>query len=98
MRAPLALGKHGAFWLGVALIVASFAIYPIYVLIAFLPVPASVRVVTAVVASIASWAVFFVGSILSGRRGVAYVRSWFTRDVRSLPPPLPQDQSSDGPP
>jgi hypothetical protein len=85
--------------MGVGLIAASFAIYPIYALIAFLPLPASVRVATAIVASIASWAVFFVGSILSGRPGIEYVKSWFTQSVRSLPPPVPPvppDEPADG--
>lgn len=89
MKPALPPGERGAFWLGVVLMTASFAIYPAYLVIALLPLPMSVRVAMAVVASIISWAIFFAGSFISGRRGVEYVRRLFSGDRVPPPPPPP---------
>jgi hypothetical protein len=72
-----------SFWLGVMLIAASFAIYPAYPVIALLPLPVTARVGGAILGSMLSWGVFFVGSMLAGRRGVHYVKRYFSRMLRS---------------
>jgi len=96
MKASLPQGESGAFWLGVPMIAGSFAIYPAYVVIMFLPAPLELRFAGAVIGSILSWAVFFTGAIISGRRGVEYVRRWLTRNPASLkPPPLPPPEEPD---
>jgi len=66
--------RRYAFWIGVALIAASFAIYPAYPVIALLPVPASVRVLGVIGGSLVSWSMFALGTALAGREGVAYLK------------------------
>ncbi len=90
MKLLLPQSESASFWLGVVMIAASFAIYPLYVVIAFLPVPLDARVAGAIIGSILSWAVFFTGALISGRRGVTYVKRWLTQNPASLkPPPMP---------
>ena len=88
MKSPFPQGERGAFWLGVALMITSFAIYPAYLAIALVPLPVPMKVAIAVVASMTSWAVFFAGSFIAGKRGVEYVRRLFARE-RTEPPAPP---------
>lgn len=88
LKSPFPHGEGGAFWLGVALMATSFGVYPAYLAIALVPVPVPIRIGAAALASIASWALFFAGSFIAGKRGVEYVRRWFARD-RTEPPPPP---------
>jgi hypothetical protein len=87
-KSALPHGEGAAFWLGVALMAVSFSVYPAYLAIAIIPVPMQVRIAAAALASIASWALFLIGSFIAGKRGVDYVRRWFARD-RAEPPPPP---------
>jgi len=62
VTAPAARQSPYLFSIGVALIAVSFGIYPAYPLIALLPVPMQVRIVTAVLASAVSWGLFLIGT------------------------------------
>jgi len=85
--------ERRAFWLGVTMIAGSFLIYPLYAVIAFLPVPLEGRVAAAVVASLLSWTTFFAGGLIAGPRGIKYVKSWLTQSpARLKPPPLPPEE------
>ena len=79
-------GSH--FWIGVALIVMSFALYPAYGLIAFLPITAEGKIGYGIAGWILSWSLFALGSALAGKEGVRYVRETVFRR-RSLTPPGP---------
>ena len=87
MTAPAARQSPYLFSIGVALIAVSFGIYPAYPLIALLPVPMQVRIVTAVLASAVSWGLFLIGTALAGKQGVEYVKRLLT-GRKAPPPPL----------
>ena len=90
MRRWVEENERPAFWVGVGLIASSFVVYPLYAVIAVLPVPLQLKIIGAVMGSLASWGVFFLGTMLAGRRGVLYVKSWFRRGQPPLePPPRP---------
>jgi len=74
-----------SFWIGLALITASFGIYPAYPVIALLPVPAEVRVAGVIAGSLVSWSIFALGTTLAGREGIAYLKRLLAR--RGVPPP-----------
>ena len=65
------------FWLGVILIVLSFAIYPAYPVVPFLPISAWRKGEVAVGLAAVSWGMFCVGSWLAGRKGIAYLKRRF---------------------
>ena len=91
MRRLLQENKRLAFWIGVALIASSFAIYPAYAVIALLPQPPQVKIAGAIVGSAISWAMFLLGTSLAGRRGVEYVKRRFMGETPPPPPPPPPD-------
>ena len=69
-----------SFWLGVILMALSFGIYPSYPIVPFLPISAWRKGGLVVGLSAVSWGMFFVGSVLVGRKGVAYLtRRFFER-------------------
>ena len=71
-----------AFWLGVILMALSFAIYPAYPAVPFLPISAWHKGEVAVGLLAVSWGMFFLGSVLVGKKGVAYLkRRFFGRRV-----------------
>ena len=74
--------KGFSFGLGVVLMALSFGIYLAYPLIPFLPISTTAKVAVAVVGSVASWSIFFVGSLLAGRAGRVYLRRFFKLGVR----------------
>lgn len=76
--------KGSRFWIGVTLIVVSFALYPAYALIAFLPLSNEAKAACVIAGWVFSWSLFFVGSTLAGKEGVEYVKSMLRRRV---PPP-----------
>jgi hypothetical protein len=78
--------KDPSFRLGVALMLASFALYPAYGAIALLPLSAEGKVICGLAGWMASWTIFTVGSMLAGRRGVEYVRRVLWRE-RAITPP-----------
>ncbi len=55
----------------------SFGIYLAYPAVFFLPISAWARGGVAVGLSIVSWGMFFVGSVLAGKEGVAYLKRRF---------------------
>jgi hypothetical protein len=65
------------FWLGVTLMALSFAIYPAYSLVPFLPISAWRKGEVAVGLSAVSWGMFLGGSMLVGKKGVAYLKRRF---------------------
>jgi hypothetical protein len=71
--------RRFSFWIGVALIAASFGIYPAYPVIALLPVPANVRVLGVIFGSLFSWTMFALGSALAGREGITYLKRLLSR-------------------
>jgi hypothetical protein len=66
-----------SFWLGVILIALSFGIYPSYPVVPFLPISAWRKGGVAIGLSAVSWGMFFVGSVLVGKKGVAYLKRRF---------------------
>ena len=66
-----------SFWLGVILMALSFGIYPAYPVVPFLPISAWRRGEVAMGLSVVSWGMFFVGSVLVGKKGVAYLKRRF---------------------
>ncbi len=63
-----------SFWLGVILMVLSFGIYPAYPVVPFLPISAWRKGEVVVGLSAVSWRMFFVGSVLVGKKGAAYLK------------------------
>ena len=66
-----------SFWLGVILMALSFGIYPTYPVVAFLPISAWRKGEVALGLSAVSWGMFFVGSGLVGKKGMAYLKRRF---------------------
>ena len=67
-----------SFWLGVMLMALSFGIYPAYLVVAFLPISAWRKGGAAMGLLAVSWGMFFVGSVLVGKKGVAYLKRRFS--------------------
>jgi len=63
-----------SFWLGLILVTLSFGIYPAYLVVALLPISLLSRGGVAVVLLALSWCMFGVGSLLLGRKGLAYLK------------------------
>ncbi len=55
----------------------SFGIYPSYPVVFFLPISAWRKGGVAIGLSAMSWGMFFVGSMLVGKKGVAYLKRRF---------------------
>ncbi len=72
-------GSRTRFAAGVALIAASFLVYPAYPLIVFLPLSDTTRVAATLAASLASWGAFTAGLFLAGEKGYAWLKSWWRR-------------------
>mgnify|MGYP001188968555 CR=1 FL=1 len=66
-----------SFWLGVTLMALSFGIYPAYPVVAFLPISAWRKGEVAMGLLAVSWGMFFLGSVLVGKKGVAYLKRRF---------------------
>lgn len=62
------------FWIGVALIAASFSVYPSFPAIALLPISAEARLAGSFAAWALSWLVFLAGAALAGRGGIEYLK------------------------
>jgi hypothetical protein len=58
----------------VALIASSFGMYLAYPVILLLPIGPWAKGIVIVGASVLSWAVFFGGTLLAGREGLAYLK------------------------
>ena len=78
--------KGSQFWIGVAFMATSFALYPAYALIAFLPISTASKIGCGLAGWMFSWSLFAVGSALAGKEGVRYLREVLLRR-RSLTPP-----------
>jgi hypothetical protein len=74
LRPPLPRPRGFSFWLGVVLIALSFAIYPAYPVVPFLPISRWAQGGAAVGMSVLSWGMFIAGSLLAGKKGVAYLK------------------------
>ena len=66
-----------SFWLGVILMALSFGIYLAYPVVLFLPISAWRKGEVAVGLAAVSWGMFLVGSVLVGKKGVAYLKRRF---------------------
>ena len=66
-----------SFWLGVILMALSLGIYPAYPVLPFLPISAWRKGEVAIGLAAVSWGMFFVGSVLVGKNGVAYLKRRF---------------------
>jgi hypothetical protein len=78
---------RASFWLGTILVLLSFAIYPAYPLVPFLPISLWQKGGVGVALAALSWAMFLVGSALVGKKGLAYLKGclpWH-REGRSRP-------------
>jgi hypothetical protein len=64
------------------LMALSFGIYPEYLVVPFLPISAWRKGEVAMGLSAVSWGMFFVGSVLVGKKGVAYLTA--EREVEPL--------------
>jgi hypothetical protein len=78
--------KGPQFWIGVALMATSFALYPAYALIAFLPIPPASKIACGLAGWMFSWSLFALGSALAGREGVRYLKDTLLHR-RPLTPP-----------
>lgn len=63
-----------SFWVGGILILLSFGIYPAYPLVPFLPISLWQKGGLGIGLAALSWGLFFAGSALVGRKGVAYLK------------------------
>jgi hypothetical protein len=72
--APSTPPSRASFWVGSILILLSFGIYPAYPLVSFLPISVWQKGGVGVVLAGASWAMFFAGSALVGKKGVTYLK------------------------
>jgi hypothetical protein len=70
----LALPKGRAFWIGIGLMVISMSAVLFYLVIPFLPVSSDTMVRMLVGGWIVSWGLFFVGTLLAGKRGYPYLK------------------------
>ncbi len=68
------------------LVATSFALYPAFVLIAFLPLTAAGKIACALAAWMLSWSLFALGSALAGKEGVRYVRETLLGRRSPTPP------------
>jgi hypothetical protein len=77
--------------------VLSFALYPAYGLIAFLPISRWAKTATMAAGWGLSWSLFFGGSLLAGKEGVELVKAQLARrrallrarfSRRTVPPPI----------
>jgi len=67
-------------WAGLALMIASFALYPGYLLVAVLPITRLAKVEVDLALWLLSWCSFSVGSAMAGAKGVEYLeRRWQRR-------------------
>lgn len=66
------------FALGVFLIGASFLVYPAYPLLVLVPASETTRVGASIAASVLSWSAFAGGLYLAGKRGLVWLRRWWT--------------------
>lgn len=66
--------KGKTFWIGIGLMVASFGVVGFYLVIPFLPVSTEVMASILVIAWIASWGLFFLGTLLTGKDGYLYLK------------------------
>jgi hypothetical protein len=71
--------RGAAFWSGVVLMAASFALYPALPAIALLPVSTQTKLAEGVAAWLASWTLFIVGGLLAGKEGVRFLRGLVSR-------------------
>jgi len=78
--------KGFQFWIGVACTATSFALYPAYALIAFLPISTESKIACGLAGWMLSWTLFALGSALAGKEGVRYLKDTLFRR-RSLTPP-----------
>jgi hypothetical protein len=67
------------FYLGMALILASYATYPLYAAVPLLPIPAAL--LSPVLLSMwgFGWAVFVLGTLLAGKDGTEYLKKQWRR-------------------
>lgn len=72
-----------AFWIGIGLMASSFGVFLFYLTIPFLPVSPEVMTSLLVGGWIASWGLFFIGTLLAGKEGYLFlkkrVKGWFRR-------------------
>lgn len=61
-------------WAGALLILLSFGIYPAYPLVHFLPISLWQKGGVGIGLAVLSWSLFFAGSALVGKRGMAYFK------------------------
>ena len=86
MTLPRPPGR-ASFWLGASLVLLSFAIYPAYPLVPFLPISLWQKGGVGIALATLSWAMFLAGSALVGKKGLAYLKGclpWHGED-RSRP-------------
>src|SRR5512138_1391736 len=61
---------RASFWLGAILVLLSFAIYPAYPLLPFLPISLWQKGGAGIALAALSWTMFFAGSALVGKKGL----------------------------
>lgn len=75
---PGGVDRRVRFIAGVALMAASFLVFPFYLAIPFLPLSGTMKLEMTALASLLSWAVFGTGFYLSGQEGY----EWLKRRLR----------------
>ena len=81
---PQGTPSRTSFWVGATLMVVSFAIYPAYPLLPFLPMSTWQKGGVGIALAAVSWGMFLAGCALAGKKGVAYLKRRFLwqRDPR----------------
>ena len=62
------------FKVGIALMAVSFLVYPSYLVIPVLPVSTGMKGFLFVAASVLSWSIFGIGTVIAGKEGYPYLK------------------------
>jgi hypothetical protein len=76
---PVLRPHPAVFWVGLLLMIVSFALYPAFALIAVLPISRPAKVAADFSAWLISWGSFSIGSAMAGAEGIEYLRRLWRR-------------------
>ncbi|MFQ5585311.1 MAG: hypothetical protein ACE5GF_00565 [Thermodesulfobacteriota bacterium] len=71
--------RSAVFLIGIVLIVASFLVYPVYLVIPLLAVSLQTKAALFVGGSVTSWGIMGVGGLLAGREGYPFLKERIRR-------------------
>ncbi len=70
----LTLPRGRAFWIGIGLMAISFSFLPVSAVLFYLAMPSDTMLGMLVGGWIVSWGLFFVGTLLAGKKGYPYLK------------------------